>query len=314
MRKSKKIFTNLDCDTIFITYNYDILLEYCLGCIETTKETDYIDSNGQVFCSKPLLGDEFNTAYTFMSPLESLCEFDKQQLIEKMDIPLHRYYVCGFKTMMPFEAFIERIQTHKLNNNFSLNTGYGFNIKPIFDHSVNSKNIHTSYPKSIKIFKMHGSINWRIRSDETRATIENVYLSPPYLEIPICDYDRYKDFLEKENIICSNQALIVPMTHSKSAFLDAPIFESIWRQAYQSLEQADEIIFIGCSFPETDINNLFFFQPFQNKITGICSKIDDDKEWAAFKKKVNRYYPNLQDNVFDSLDAVGYLSKFSSKV
>ncbi len=105
----------------------------------------------------------------------------------------------------------------------------------------------------VKLLKLHGSINWGTieEIDRIRPLHINEYLRPKrfthgpvYLNIG-SELSQYTDFnFQKEPVI-------IPPTWNKSNFPDDLL--DVWRQAAKELEEADSLIIIGFSLPETDI-------------------------------------------------------------
>jgi hypothetical protein len=61
----------------------------------------------------------------------------------------------------------------------------------------------------------------------------------------------------------------IPMAFAKTEFFVGSLYNVLWNIGRRCLEETDEIIFIGYGFPQTDIDNLYFFLNFKSKITDI---------------------------------------------
>ncbi len=101
--------------------------------------------------------------------------------------------------------------------------------------------------EAISIFKLHGSLNWvDIPEDLFLKYPESVYpLSDRVAYTP--DY-RYYDVWD----VLDSPPLIVPPGLSKRVVVNQ-IFKDIWNEAFQSINSADNVTFIGYSIPRDDI-------------------------------------------------------------
>ena len=97
------------------------------------------------------------------------------------------------------------------------------------------------------MFKLHGSLNWYwAHNDFVGSTIALRDL-PGYFENP-----RPYDETLRHSDLPGRVPFIVPPAISKSDYFRIPFLRDIWRQAYQSLSAADEVIFAGYSMPLAD--------------------------------------------------------------
>lgn len=200
-------------------------------------------------------------------------------------------------------------KSQKISKSFNLTTGYGFQAN-IFEKLSHDARLISFNNSKVKIYKLHGSINWFKYKGERKADIDNICIGPPYL-------DRYRNRIEELERFSREEWSIksmfektpelVPMTYNKSVYLDKPIFDIIWSRAYQALIEADDIYFIGYSFPETDTNNTYFYKEFEDKIKGICV-YEKPEALKKFKSRIKNYFPNLKiSSVITNCDAVSYL-------
>lgn len=107
-----------------------------------------------------------------------------------------------------------------------------------------------------KLLKLHGSISWH--EDSTDSTIR------------ICDSDG--------NMNWERIPIIVPPVLDKSQHYAIDRLRQQWADAHSALEQADEIVIIGFSFPATDISCQFLFRSAlksRNKVRVVVVNIDD---------------------------------------
>ena len=101
--------------------------------------------------------------------------------------------------------------------------------------------------KAISIFKLHGSLNWveipeglSLKHPESVRTLaDRVVYTPDY---------KYYDVWD----VLDSPPLIVPPGLSKRVVV-SPLFKDIWNEAFQSINNADSVTFIGYSIPRDDI-------------------------------------------------------------
>jgi hypothetical protein len=137
--------------------------------------------------------------------------------------------------------------------------GYGFYCEPA-ESCVYSGGLGAPDP-SMLLLKLHGSLNWRLRLGapspaplNTIVHFEKWTYSNPSAE-SFKRIDRHLDPL---------QALILPVLF-KSAITQDPVFRLVWTQAYEELNNATHVYFIGYSFPATDIAARTLFDESLNK-------------------------------------------------
>jgi hypothetical protein len=132
-------------------------------------------------------------------------------------------------------------------------TGYGFTCEP--SESVRPMDSRITGPDPVYLLKLHGSFNWRIRAGH----------HPPYVPESIVHHGTWyghkapwiaevqpQGFLER-------LPFIVPPVMTKDAILKEPVLRTVWTRAYEVLELADEIVFLGYSLPTTDLAARFLF-------------------------------------------------------
>ena len=107
-----------------------------------------------------------------------------------------------------------------------------------------SSRVAFSHVASSKILKLHGSANWFWAGE-----------SPS-------DILYYQDwmFQDPSRMTRGLKPYIIPPVQDKNAFYNHIAIRSLWQQAAQLLEKADEIYIIGFSFPQTDLAVKYLFQ------------------------------------------------------
>ena len=99
-----------------------------------------------------------------------------------------------------------------------------------------------TFSKSLKLYKLHGSVSWYKSSDESNS-------GPIYGH---CDFTHIDS--DYQNRIGDKRRFIVPPLPDKSALLNHETMRNLWWQAkHQALAPADNLYVIGYSLPETDV-------------------------------------------------------------
>lgn len=105
--------------------------------------------------------------------------------------------------------------------------------------------------------KLHGSLNWYFEpNDVTKFQVENAILGGDYIEEPLHHKHIYLPKVSFGNYKPISTPLIVPPTLFKMQTI--PTFRVIWNEAGKALEEAEKLVFIGFSFPESDTYIRYF--------------------------------------------------------
>jgi hypothetical protein len=183
-----------------------------------------------------------------------------------------------------YDLLIERL----LNNMWS------------FDYIVKLHNylgIPDSHARSGPLFeylKLHGSLNWFAAPGSERNDLSNVYLVP--------DNDPSRILIHQKDI-----PVYIPMAFAKTEFFTGTLYNVLWNIGRSCLEETDEIVFIGYGFPQTDIDNLYFFLNFSEKISDIVIL---EKKNSLKVERLKRLFPKSQ--VYNQ-DAFEYISNCMNK-
>lgn len=279
-------FVGCDENTTFVTYNYDLILERIL--LSARRNVSF-NNNG----------------------INRILE---ENGLDKCDYFWeYKDFLKVSKDADTFQKLTGAYRQWKLSSAFNLTTGYGFRAYPF--EKLHSDNGQVRFINSkIKIYKLHGSINWFKYKGYRKADFDNIAIGVPNTDTYFNIIQDHQSFLENEGSIKSMFEPIpeiIPMTYTKGLYLEKPLYEIIWSRAYKSLLDADEIYFIGYSFPDTDINNIYFYKSFDKKIAGICVKSVDENDFNRFKDRINVVFPRLREGVFSNKDACEYLSELS---
>ncbi len=108
-------------------------------------------------------------------------------------------------------------------------------------------------PRLLEIIKLHGSFNWFRVKGSSSNDISSVY-----------EVDEAEPGIHENDV-----PVFIPMAHNKELFLNGPLYSTLWAKAMRFLDKAEELVFIGYGFPQTDINNLVLFLNYKEKIRHV---------------------------------------------
>lgn len=134
----------------------------------------------------------------------------------------------------------------------------------------------------IDYVKLHGSLNWYSAKGTTGYEINNTYI--------VAENNRNFPIHSKD------VPVFVPMAHAKDSFLVGSLFSSLWAKAIRYFENAVNVYFLGYSFPISDMNNLFLFMKFKNKIKRIVVYYENPTD-PNFKRLVDIFGEEIVINM-----------------
>lgn len=217
-------------------------------------------------------GMPYDSERTRRPELEHLLDEVKQAFLDKF-LGLKIEPGCG-QELVRFAAFCLGTRTHFISFNYDdlfdwaltragdvypgkgylwvRRTGYGFDCD--VSEPCRSLDNRLSGPDYSYLLKLHGSFNWRIRAGHR----------PPYVPESIVHHETW---YEKETWTAEvqswpsleHQPFIVPPVMTKSAIMQEPVLRAVWTRAYEVLEKAQEVVFVGYSLPTTDLASRFLF-------------------------------------------------------
>lgn len=165
--------------------------------------------------------------------------------------------------------------------------GYGRTIGQKFDHPL--------------ILKLHGSINWHVRTDYFNSLIED----PDGLE----NQDKQPVWCDQKKVPAPEDnisPLIIPPLPNKP-ITQIGIFKYLWMTAYEYLHHAKEIVIVGYSCPQTDSIAHAMFSHFNNTEVERVIIVDPDatmlsKYRGIFKNKTSKgvrwqYYETFEEYI-----------------
>jgi hypothetical protein len=176
--------------------------------------------------------------------------------------------------------------------------GYGFFCKPAVSIVTDSR--HNMSGSSMVLLKLHGSFNWYpILGQAPPYPIGTIlhweeWLPPNYFPIsPTPFKETVARHLEPD-------PFIIPPVLVKSDLIEQPILRLIWAQAYDVLQKATKVVFIGYSFPVTDMASTFLFTeaiPESCEIE-VVNKAEKEEEKRAIQERYRSLFRNIKDTNF----------------
>ncbi|BDQ01552.1 SIR2 family protein [Ignavibacterium sp.] len=159
-----------------------------------------------------------------------------------------------------YDILIDNALTKLVDDPFKLTLDYGID----FVNFLAEDDWKAPKQNSVKLFKLHGSLNWLYC-----PTCNNITLTPKEKGVIRLLPDMYGQ--EKKN--CSHcDSLFVPMIIPPSFFknMNNAFLSIIWNKVEQELRDVNHIIFCGYSFPDADIHIKYLLKRIQtNRKTRI---------------------------------------------
>ena len=133
--------------------------------------------------------------------------------------------------------------------------GYGTEMR-VFPESARMNSVFQAgvlkpINSEVKLFKLHGSVNWGKPLLPQQYGPEGVFLNEGSALRPMVSLSRYEHVSHPEL-----EPFIVPPILSKDQIQREPILMNSWHRAREALKKSRMIFVIGYSFPQTD----FFFE------------------------------------------------------
>ena len=181
-------------------------------------------------------------------------------------------------------------------------SGYGFFCRPAT--SILEFDPLEMQSSTMLLLKLHGSINWRVRSGYRKPyaidalTHFEEWYPPP--EIP-------RPSEEKVELHLEGEPFIIPPTLNKSALVEEPVLRTIWSLAYDKLSEAKEVVFVGYSMPTTDIAAATLFSEgiLGNVQIKVVSLATDEASELRVRKAYRRVFSSrIADEDFDFTGAL----------
>ncbi len=154
-----------------------------------------------------------------------------------------------------------------LLDNALVKLGDGSKANPVdLDYAASFRNEGTDWrsPSERKVYllKLHGSLNWLFC-----PTCNSIRITPK--EKGVMRIFTHSEVCEKDG--SRQRALIIPPTFQK--IYDNPFLVAIWHKAERLLREANRVIFVGYSMPESDVHIKYLLKKSLFRTEGSFPKI-----------------------------------------
>lgn len=146
--------------------------------------------------------------------------------------------------------------------------------------------------------KLHGSLNWFFGPDDaTKLRVENVMLNLEYFGDPREPKRINFPKVSIEEYQTTRTPLIVPPVLFKMQTI--PTFREIWNSAGKALEEAEKLVFIGFSFPESDTHIRYFLAAnlFENVDLRTIEIVDPNADRIFERLKDSNFGTHFKDRL-----------------
>jgi hypothetical protein len=133
--------------------------------------------------------------------------------------------------------------------------GYGFPMRSV--QAAAGLSIQTTAQRTVcQLLKLHGSVNWRVlRGSSSPYSLDSILHFQDWNAPAVGDYAKnynFETYLEPDPIL-------IPPVLNKEGIRREPWVRNVWSEAYNALEGAKELYFLGYSFPLTDFASRCLF-------------------------------------------------------
>ncbi len=178
--------------------------------------------------------------------------------------------------------------------------GYGFFCRSSGD-GIARFSVGT-FDSRLLILKLHGSLNWRPKLG---------YSYPVALDSITHHHNWNGGDLDAHHL--EPEPVIVPPVLSKSSLVEQPVLRLVWSRAFAELATADQITFIGYSFPTTDIAVRTLFAEAMEDLprdnVTIVNLADDDDEADATRTAYRAALGHIPDEQFHFDGALDWIRR-----
>jgi hypothetical protein len=186
-----------------------------------------------------------------------------------------------------YDLLLERLLSGQQGKSWTFD--YIINLNTYLQQRHQGKEKESHHPV-FEYLKLHGSLNWFTAPGADRNDLGNVYL--------IDENDPSKHLIHNRDI-----PVYIPMAFAKTEFFIGSLYNVLWNIGRRCLEEAEDIYFIGYGFPQTDIDNLYFFLNYKERIRDIVILEQKDS------RKIRRLEKLFPDTRIYNQDAFDYLVK-----
>ncbi len=171
-------------------------------------------------------------------------------------------------------------------------------------------------PIHMPLLKLHGSLNWgccptpgcdTVIPWDLASYLRQVHFTTPFSEeerdfqFNIAD-ELYKLRHEEHSTSLANEPVVVPPTWNKS---DNRLLRNVWRHAARELSEARYLVFVGYSFPETDLYFRYLLGLGLAAGTRIRRIIVANPDGSALQRLEEQLSPVMRKRVFFESNGFG---------
>ena len=188
--------------------------------------------------------------------------------------------------------------------------GYGFFCRSSYA-LVDEAQVDNSL-SPMRLIKLHGSVNWRTKLGSPKpygldaVVHDESWYSPLIVDASLVPY--IEDHLDAE-------PFIVPPVLVKSSLVEEPVLQYTWSLAYRKLSEAEQVIFVGYSFPVTDMAARFLFsETLLREPRPDIRVVNAEGQENAVGQAYRTVFPQIADEQFDFRGAREWLREFVAAV
>ena len=184
------------------------------------------------------------------------------------------------------------------------NGGYGFFCRPAWSISGNTLTMSMGR-MPLQLLKLHGSVNWRIKLGySSPLSADALVHSEKWITkggVPDPDAEELERHMEPS-------PFLVPPILTKDALIKEPILRLIWSRAFQALRSAELVVFVGYSFPVTDIAARFLFTEAirSNTRLRVVNFARNKTQEEELRANYRRAFPGLRHDQFSFEGALNW--------
>lgn len=150
---------------------------------------------------------------------------------------------------------------------------------------------------TFRLIKLHGSINWYYSGVEGFAG-EQVYFRAVNSESPNRDDWGGKSATDRQikRLSKDKRRLIIPPVAEKSRFYENRTVRALWVAARDAVLEADEVLFVRYSLPESDLTMKLFLQAFARprKVTIVDIEAPGTEKGQQLLRRYREVFPNVE--------------------
>ena len=184
--------------------------------------------------------------------------------------------------------------------------GYGFFCPSSLDTMASFGELETH--SVMRLLKLHGSINWRPKLGyASPVAVDSITHHHDWGRASV-GYPQIGGHLEPEPVM-------VPPVLSKSSLVEQPVLRLVWSQAFDSLATAHEVMFIGYSFPTTDMAARTLFSEALKDLPrddiNVVNLSRDDSEAEMTRRRYRSVLGDIPDERFHFGGALEWIRHLS---